>query len=143
MVLKHQKINVLPFYTAPSVIVMTSSTSNVVLGERYFLNCTVSGADHLDGTIVIEWSNSSNHTVASGTGKHLQLLLMKLKLSDAGQYTCNTTVTSPYIQNEIIVESVETLFVASKKSTLAIVANQQPTNLFALIINSFSCLELL
>ena len=96
---------------------MTSnSTGDVVLGERYYLNCTVSGVDNLDGTIDIQWSNSSNHAVASGTGKHLPLVLMKLELSDAGQYTCNTTVTSPYIRNRITDESIEELYISSKKS---------------------------
>ena len=109
--------SILPLYAVPDVTVVTSnSTNDAILGESYILNCTVLGADSLNGTIFIQWSKPGTLQTKVGTGKHLLLLLMNLDLSDAGQYTCNTTVTSPYVRNEIIAESIETLFVASKKS---------------------------
>ena len=96
---------------------MTSnSSSDAVLGESYTLHCAVLGADRLNGTINLRWSKPLTLEIESGTGKHLPLLLMNLELSDAGQYICNTTVTSPYIIDSINNESIEKLHVASKKS---------------------------
>lgn len=104
---------------------MTSnSTSDAILGESYTLHCTVLGADGLNGTINLRWSKSRTLEIESGTGKHLPLLLMNLELSDAGQYICNTTITSPYIRDSITDESIEELYVASKKnSTLSFLLN--------------------
>ena len=97
---------------------MTSnSSSDAALGESYTLHCTVLGADSLNGTINLRWSKSRTLELESGNGKHLPLLLMNLELSDAGQYICNTTVISPYIRDSINNESIEDLYVASKKSS--------------------------
>ena len=96
-------------------MVVTSNSSNVaILGESFILNCTVHGVDSLNGTINIQWNKRHTLKIISGTGKHLPLLLMNLDFSDAEEYTCNVTVTSSYITNKITVESIETLFIASK-----------------------------
>ena len=98
------------------MVVTSNSSSDAVLGEGYTLNCIVLGADGLNGTIHLRWSKSRTLEIESGTGKHLPLLLMNLELSDAGPYICNTTVTSPYVRVNIHDESIEELYVASKKS---------------------------
>ena len=77
---------------------ITPPTGPFTAGQSYTLTCTatVTGGGTLSTTTTITWTNPSG-SVTSGTGSSLDLSLNSLQLSDAGQYTCNVSVSSPFL----------------------------------------------
>ena len=71
-----------------------------MLGQNgYSLTCGAVGVGNLNPSITYQWTKSN------GTQTQLQagaiLSFSPLRLSDAGQYTCQATVSSPYLNNNI------------------------------------------
>ena len=77
---------------------ITSPTGPFTAGQSYTLTCTatVTGGGTLSPTTTITWIHPSG-SVTSGTGSSLDLSLNPLRVSDAGQYTCNVSVSSPLL----------------------------------------------
>ena len=77
---------------------ITSPTGPFTAGQSYTLTCTatVTGGETLSTTTTITWIHPSG-SMTSGTGSSLDLSLNSLQLSDAGQYTCNVSVSSPFL----------------------------------------------
>ena len=77
---------------------ITSPTGPFTAGQSYTLTCTatVTGGGALSTTTTITWIRPSG-SMTSGTGSSLDLSLNPLQLSDAGQYTCNVSVSSPLL----------------------------------------------
>ena len=77
---------------------ITSPTGPFTAGQSYTLTCTatVTGGGTLSPTTTITWIHPSG-SVTPGTGSSLNLILNPLQLSDAGQYTCNVSVSSPLL----------------------------------------------
>ena len=75
---------------------ITSPTGFLTAGQSYTLTCTanVTGEETLFTTIT--WIHP-NGSVTPGTGSSLDLSLSQLQVSDAGQYTCNVSVSSPFL----------------------------------------------
>ena len=78
--------------------ITSSPTAPFTAGQPYTLTCTatVTGGDTLSTTTTITWIHPSG-SVTSGTGSSLDLSLNPLHVSDAGQYTCNVSVSSPFL----------------------------------------------
>ena len=86
---------------SPSIFPINSYTD---VGKSIILNCflTYSKLPHNDisTNLTIQWLNSSNHTLHSYTGLNdytehtLNYTISNVKLSDAGQYTCQYNVSS-------------------------------------------------
>ena len=76
---------------------ITSPTGPFTAGQSYTLTCTatVTGGGALSLTTTITWIHPSG-SMTSGTGSSLDLSLNPLQLSDAGRYTCNVSVSSPF-----------------------------------------------
>ena len=76
---------------------ITSPTGPFTVGQSYTLTCTanVAGIGTMS-TTTITWTHP-NASVTSGTGSSLDLSLNPLQVSDAGQYTCNVSVSSPFL----------------------------------------------
>ena len=76
---------------------ITSPTGPFTAGQSYTLTCraNVTGGETLSPTTTITWIHPSG-SVTSGTGSSLDLSLNQLRVSDAGQYTCNVSVSSPF-----------------------------------------------
>ena len=74
-----------------------SPTGPFTVGQSYTLTCTanVAGAGTMS-TTTIAWIHPSG-SVTSGTGSSLHLTLNPLQVSDAGQYTCNVSVSSLFL----------------------------------------------
>ena len=76
---------------------ITSPTGPFTAGRSYTFTCTatVTGGGTLSPTTTITWIHPSG-SMTSGTGSSLDLSLNSLRVSDAGQYTCNVSVSSPF-----------------------------------------------
>ena len=79
-----------------------------MLGKSdYTLTCGVSGAENLNSTITYQWTKNNGTQTQVGTDS-TTLFFFPLKLSDAGQYTCQATVSSNYLISDIsIVDSYD------------------------------------
>ena len=116
---------------SPVVVIMTSGKA--VPGEEYLLNCTVKVIDRLIVTPTIIWiKNSVNRSLVSDDLKtisvpsvlrnisdtmySLSLFFSSLNTSDAGQYTCQATITVNEINVIVTNTSVQDLILQSKKT---------------------------
>ena len=74
-----------------------------MLGQNgYSLTCSVSGADNLNASITYQWTtnNGTQTQIQVGMGNHPKLVTLPfspLRLSDAGNYTCQAIVSSDNI----------------------------------------------
>jgi len=97
---------------------MITPTGTAVAGQSYFLSCSVSGAGSLSPTITYRWYNeSSNPRSQVGTTK--TYTLNPLQLYYAGQYTCEVTITSPYMNGDLSQRMMQDITVQSKLCNLA------------------------
>ena len=87
----------LPSSPEPVITVLVSGGTPTV-GQSYSLTCTVAGAEQLNPTITYQWFK--DNTVISGETQST-LSFSSLSLSDAGQYRCDVTVSSPYVSQNI------------------------------------------
>ena len=94
---------------------ITSPTGPFTAGQSYTLTCTanVTGGETLSTTTTITWIHPSG-SVTSGTGSSLNLTLNPLQVSDAGQYTCNVRVSSPFLTGAQSATDTFTINVQSK-----------------------------
>ena len=66
----------------------------ITAGQNCSLKCTLTGVESQNPTITYQWlKNNGTHRVEVGTNANI-LSFPSLKLSDAGQYTCQVTVDS-------------------------------------------------
>ena len=64
------------------------------------LACGTSGSENLNPTITYQWTkNNGTQVQLETTSKTLSFF--PLKLSDAGRYTCQATVSSSYLSRDI------------------------------------------
>ena len=98
-----------------------SPTGPFTVGQSYTLTCTanVAGGDTLSTTTIITWTHPSG-SVTSGTGSSLDLSLNPLQVSDAGQYTCNGSVSSPFLTGAQSATDTLTISVQGKPWKFAI-----------------------
>ena len=83
-------------------------------GLSYTLTCYIMGIDNLDPNITYLWTrNSIQISANSSTG---MLYFPSLRLSDAGVYTCQVAVRSPYLRNEITARTYYSLILERKLS---------------------------
>ena len=75
-----------------------------MLGQNgYSLTCGVSGAGNLNPTITYQWTKNNGTQTQIQVGANSGVLSFSpLRLSDAGQYTCQATISSPYLNDDII-----------------------------------------
>jgi len=80
---------------APSVSVEITSADVAVLRQSYTLSCSVSGEDSLDPTsTTYRWYRESPMSIVATTSTYT---INNVELSNAGQYTCEVVITSPYL----------------------------------------------
>ena len=103
--------------TAPSISVLITSSGAPILGQsNYFLTCTANGTGPLDPTInTYQWTKNNGTNIGSeqilGENSAILPFSNPLKLSDAGQYTCqvNASYNSLYLDEILVVEDLDTL----------------------------------
>ena len=88
-------------------------TSVAVAGQNYSLSCSVIGAELLKPTITYCWYNESSNPrirlVANDT-----LTLIRLEQYYTGYYTCEMTLYSPYLSQNLSRMVMEEIIVKSK-----------------------------
>ena len=78
-----------------------------MLGQPgYTLTCSVTGAENLSPTITYQWTRDIGTTQTQVETNSNTLSFSPLSLSDAGRYTCDVTVSSPYLNSDIMAASV-------------------------------------
>ena len=76
----------------------------------YSLTCGVNGVENLKSSITYQWIE--NNGVLVGTNEVLSF--SSLRLSDAGRYICQATVSSPYLNNDITMTNTQDVRLQSK-----------------------------
>ena len=74
-----------------------------MLGQSgYSHTCGVTGAENLNPSITYQWTKNNGTLTQIQIGADPKVLsFSSLRFSDAGQYTCQTTVSSPFLNNDI------------------------------------------
>ena len=94
-----------------------NSYGNVQLGENYSLACVVTGADKLNPMLSYEWTRNGNRLEMIDNETNV-LSFTPFRLSDAGNYHCNVSICSQYVNDAIMIESNnQSLKVQGKSST--------------------------
>ena len=88
-------------FPVPAISACISDEGNIpTAGQSNTLTCNVSGDEDLNLTITYQWTKNNGTQTHVGTNSNT-LSFFFLRLSDAGQYTCQVNVTSPYLHNVI------------------------------------------
>ena len=76
-----------------------------MLGQNvYFLTCDVNGTENLNSSITYQWTKNNGTQIQTQLGADSKILSFSpLMLSDAGEYTCQATISSPYLNDNITV----------------------------------------
>ena len=76
-----------------------------MLRQSYSLICNVTGTEnYLDSSIAYQWTKSNGTQTQVPNGPDPKTLSFStLRFSDFGQYTCQATVSSPYLSRDITV----------------------------------------
>ena len=79
-----------------------------MLGQNgYSLTCGVNGAGNLNPSITYQWTKNNDTQTQIQVGANPAVLSFSpLRLSDAGRYTCNVTVSSLHLDNDITIEGI-------------------------------------
>ena len=77
-----------------------------MLGQSgYSLTCDVTGDENLNPTRTYQWTRDNGNTLTQIETNSNTLSFSPLSLSNAGRYTCSVTVSSPYLNGNVLVSS--------------------------------------
>ena len=87
-----------------------------MLGQSYSLTCGVTGVENLDSSITYQWTKNNGTTQTQVPNGDIPKILSfsTLRFSDAGRYTCQATVSSPYLSNDITMMDTHDVRIQSK-----------------------------
>jgi hypothetical protein len=97
--------NLCSYAAVPNVVVEMKHHGIVSIGGHGFsLSCVVSGAENLNPTVTYNWIKNNGTRILVGSNRSI-LSFPSLRLSDAGQYSCQATIISPYLRDDLNVIS--------------------------------------
>ena len=96
----------LPLYvyctTAPTILVSISESGTLAIGRHFTLICSISGLNNLANlSILYQWSKKNGTLMQAGTNSSI-FTFSSLRLSDAGQYTCQVIINSIHLFKDIV-----------------------------------------
>ena len=91
----------------PTLSVNITSKGNVISGGQAFsLKCMISGAEALNSILTYQWTKSNSTGRMQVVGSNTSTFsFSSLRLSDAGQYSCQVIVRSRYLRDALNVTS--------------------------------------
>ena len=91
------------FLPVPALVAQLIPNGSPMAGQSFFLTCSVTGADSLFPTISYLFTQDNPEQIGivrnRGNQNTSTLTFAPLVLSDSGQYSCDATVTSPYLSS--------------------------------------------
>jgi len=105
-----------PPHSVPSTSVVITPIGIPVAGQSYSLNCSINGADSLSPTsTTYRWYNSSGDPMMPVTVTTSNLFILNpLRPYHTGQYICEVTITSPYLNGDLSQSMMQDITVQSK-----------------------------
>ena len=106
---------------APAITAQIITSGTLILGQSgYSLTCGVGGVANLNPSIIYQWTkNNGTQTQIQVRPDPKILSFSPLRLSDAGRYTCQVTVSSPYLKNNFtLINSHDVTLQSELSSTL-------------------------
>ena len=86
----------------------------------YSLMCGVTGAENLNPSVSYQWTKNNGTLTQIQVGADPSVLSFSpLRLSDAGRYTCQATVSSPYLSSDITVMDTQDVTLQSELINLS------------------------
>ena len=101
----------------PKIRVGFSERNILAVGQSYNLSCNVFGANSLHPTIAYNWTKDDSTQTQVGTNSST-LFFSLFRLSDAGYFTCDVTISSDYLDNVITASTMTLLTVQSESGIL-------------------------
>ena len=94
---------------------MITPTGTAAVGQSYTLTCSVSGADSLSPTsTTYRWYNGSSETGSQIGTNSSTYALTRLRPYHAGQYTCEVTIASPFLNADLSGSMMRSITLQSK-----------------------------
>ena len=110
----------LSFYPVKDIQIIPSGAPT--LGQNgYTLTCRVLVAKYLCASIAYQWTKNNNTAVIQPPTAHKQtnaLSFSPLRLSDAGQYTCYATISSPYLSSDVMLTDSHDVRIQGKSTSI-------------------------
>ena len=109
----------LSFFPAPAISVQITTSGDPVAGQSgYSLTCSVKGIAEISiSCITYQWTknNGTHDQIIPGNRANPEVLSFSpLKTSNAGQYTCQVTISSFFFNNDITIMDSRNVTVQSK-----------------------------
>ena len=94
---------------------MITPTGTAAVGQGYTLTCSVSGTDSLSPTsTTYRWYNGSSETGSPIGTNSSTYTFSSLRPYHAGQYTCEVTVASPFLNADLSQSMMQSITLQSK-----------------------------
>ena len=108
----------LSFLPAPAISVQITTGGALVLGQSYSLTCGVTRTENLSPVLTYQWTknNGTQTQIQNDEANPIILSFSSLRLSDAGRYTCQATVSSLYLNSDITMMDTQDIILQSEFS---------------------------
>ena len=93
---------------------MITPTGTTAVGQSYTLTCSVSGADSLSPTTTYTWYNGSSDTGSQIGTNSSTYAFTRLRPYHAGQYTCEVTISSAFLNGDLSGSMMQLVTLQSK-----------------------------
>ena len=85
-----------------AISINIDESGDLALQQNLTLTCTVSGHEKLANPIITYMWSKDDDILIPDSANNNTLFFLSLRLLDAAEYKCAVTVTSDYLNNEII-----------------------------------------